>query len=141
MLVAIVRHDGRYGLARTLPVTDPGDGVAVMRQMTVTMRRLVTMPGQTMATLPTDGVPSGVETCQVISWEQGRGELMAFRAMHAQWVRPPAPLTYDECGHSMHAKVRITGHLRRHGSPARCFLGHLDPDAAMLPPDQRDGRW
>jgi hypothetical protein len=55
---------------------------------------------------------------------------MAFRAMHAQWgpvfahlpdlgcgqtweavwkVRPPAPLTCDECHHPMHAKVSHTG--------------------------------
>ncbi|WP_405681874.1 hypothetical protein [Streptomyces sp. NBC_00057] len=54
---------------------------------------------------------------------------MAFRAVHAQWgtvfahlldlgcgrawdevwkVRPPAPLTCDECGHAMYAKGTVT---------------------------------
>lgn len=55
---------------------------------------------------------------------------MAFRAVHAQWgtvfahlpdldcgrawdevwkVRPPAPLTCDECGHAMYAKTSRAG--------------------------------
>jgi hypothetical protein len=31
----------------------------------------VIVPGQTMATVPVDGIPSGAAACQVVSWAQG----------------------------------------------------------------------
>jgi len=71
---------------------------------------------------------------------------MAFRAVHAQWgsvfahlpdlgcgrswgevwkVRPPAPLTCDECGHGMYAKISLAGlqfFAHAPGAPT-CSLG------------------